>query len=74
MVGNCVHMGFPGVIIQLLESVYERHSSSLHVKNDESFEKRQTHQFCVVSMVVMNGLNQILKYLILQVTNFNCFH
>ena len=60
MVDNCVHMSLSGVIIELLESVYQRHSSSLHVKNDESFQKRQTHQFSVTSMVVMNGLNQIL--------------
>ena len=70
MVGNCVYMSLPGVIIKLLESVYQRHSSSLHVKNDESFQKRQTHHFSVISMVVMHGLNQILEYLILQVTNF----
>ena len=70
MVGNCVHMNLPGVIIELLESVYQRHSSSLHVKNDESFQKRQTHQFSVISVMLMNGLNQILEYLILQVINF----
>ena len=69
MVGNCVHMSLPGVIIELLKSVYQRHSSSLQLKNDESFQKRETHQFSVISMVVMNGLNQILEYLSLQVTN-----
>ena len=56
MVGNCVDMNLPGVIIELLESVYQRHSSSLHVKNDESFQKRQIHQFSVISMAVMSGL------------------
>ena len=62
-------MSLPGVIIELLELVYQRHSASLHVRNNESFQKRQD-LFSIVSVVVMNGLNQILEYLILQVTNF----
>ena len=70
MGGNCVHMSLPGVIIELLELVCQRHYSSPHVKNDESFQKRQTHKFSIISVVVMNGLNQILEHLILQVTNF----
>ena len=57
MVANCVHMNLPGVIIELLESIYQRHSSSIHVKNDESFQKRQTYQFSVISMAVMSDLN-----------------
>ena len=70
MLGNCVYMSSPGEITMLLESVYQCHSSNLFVRNDESFQKRQTHLFSVISVVVMNGLNQILEYLILQVTNF----
>ena len=70
MVGNCVYMSSLGVITELLEPVYQRYSSNLHVKNDESFQKRQTHLFSVISMVVINGLNQFLEYLILQVSNF----
>ena len=42
MVGNCVHMSSPGVVIELLESVYQRDSSRLHVINDKIFQKRQT--------------------------------
>ena len=71
MVTDCVRMSLPRLIIELLEWVYQRHSSSLYVKNDESFQKRQTHQFSVISMVVMNSLNQILEYLILQVPIFS---
>ena len=70
MVGNCVHMNSPGVIIELLASVYQRHFSSHHLINDESIQKRQARLFSIISMVIMNGLNQILKYLIFQVTNF----
>ena len=70
MVGNCVHMNLLGVINKLLQLVYQRHSSRLHLKNDESFQKRQIPRFPVISVVVMSGLNQILKDLILQVTNF----
>ena len=62
-------MTLSGVTTELLESVYQRHSSNLHVRNDESFQKRQIHLFFVISVVVMIGLNQILEYLILQVTN-----
>ena len=57
MVGNCVHMSSPGVVIELLESVYHRDSSRLHVINDELFEKRQIHLFSVISMAIINGLN-----------------
>ena len=83
MVSNCVLMSSPGVITELLELVcqhhstellelvYQRHSSSLHVRNDESFQNGQTLLFFIISMVVINGGNQILKYLILQVTNLS---
>ena len=70
MVGNCVHINLLGVIIKLLQLVYQRHSSRLHLKNDESFQKRQIPRFPVISVVVMSGLNQILKDLVLRVTNF----
>ena len=69
-VGNCVYMSWPGMITELLESVDQRHSSNLHVRSGESFQKRRTHLFSVISIVVMNGLNQILEYLIFDVTNF----
>ena len=70
MVDNCIHMISSGVIIELLDLVYSCHSSSLQVRNNESFEKRERNMFSVISMMVMNGLNQILEYLIIQVRNF----
>ena len=70
MGGNDTHMRSPGVIIQLLKWVYRRSSSNLHVRNDESFQKRQLHLFSVISMMIVNGLNQNLEYSICQVTNF----
>ena len=70
MVGNCVYMSLPCVITELLELVYQHHPSSLHVRNDESFQMRKTHLFSVISLVLMNALNQILEYFILQVTSF----
>ena len=70
MVRNFVDMSSVGMITEVSESVYQHHSSSLHVRNNESFQKKQTHLFSVISMMVIYSLNQTLEYFILQVANY----